>query len=125
MSNNLGKRIQEVRKKRGFSQREFASLSGITQVQLCRIERGNSKRPYTKTLKAISKYLEIDLEELLSLAGYSKEKISLILSNDKSSKYEELLSCCVCLRKEDFELVYQLSKKVAQMSSKDKSIIKL
>lgn len=57
---NLGIVIKNIRKQRGQTQNEFASLCGITQTYLSQIER-NSKEPNLSTLKKISEALNLPL----------------------------------------------------------------
>ncbi|NNK28905.1 MAG: helix-turn-helix transcriptional regulator [Flavobacteriaceae bacterium] len=57
---NLGNVIKNIRKQRGQTQEEFASLCGITQTYLSKIER-NSKEPNLSTLKDISDAINVPL----------------------------------------------------------------
>jgi len=57
---NLGNVIRNIRKDRGQTQNEFASICGITQTYLSQIER-NQKEPNLSTLKEISSKLDIPL----------------------------------------------------------------
>ena len=57
---NLGNVIKNIRKQRGQTQEEFASLCGITQTYLSQIER-NSKEPNLSTLKDISEAINVPL----------------------------------------------------------------
>ncbi len=66
----LGKLIKELRKKRGFTQRQLAQLAGISNSEVKRIEDGVRKQPSQKVLKKLAKPLGIDYEELLKIAGY-------------------------------------------------------
>ncbi len=64
---NLGNTIKNIRKKKGQTQKEFASLCGISQTYLSKIEN-NSKEPNLSTLKIISEKLEIPLPILFFLS---------------------------------------------------------
>jgi len=64
---NLGIVIKDIRKQRGQTQSEFASLCGITQTYLSQIEN-NNKEPNLSTLKDISRHLEIPLPILFFLS---------------------------------------------------------
>jgi len=66
MSNNhqtTGQRIRTARDKQGKTQRAVAILAGITNVQLCRIERDQVDAKH-ETLKRIAKILRLKLEDL-------------------------------------------------------------
>ncbi|MCG2611795.1 helix-turn-helix domain-containing protein [Flavobacterium sp. SM15] len=64
---NLGTVIKDIRKQKGQTQTEFASLCGITQTYLSQIEN-NSKEPNLSTLKEISSRLDIPLPILFFLS---------------------------------------------------------
>lgn len=57
---DLGIVIKKIRKQKGQTQGEFASLCGITQTYLSQIEN-NAKEPTISTLKIISKNLDMPL----------------------------------------------------------------
>ncbi|WP_157607969.1 helix-turn-helix domain-containing protein [Seonamhaeicola sp. S2-3] len=64
---DLGSIIKNIRKQKGQTQNEFASLCGITQTYLSQIE-SNSKEPNLSTLKTISNNLNIPLPILFFLS---------------------------------------------------------
>lgn len=64
---DLGNIIKNIRKQKGQTQAEFASLCGITQTYLSQIE-GNLKEPNLSTLKAISEKLDMPLPILFFLS---------------------------------------------------------
>jgi transcriptional regulator with XRE-family HTH domain len=62
----LGKRIAELRKAKGHTQEEFATLTKLNRAALARLE----KEPINltmKTLLKISKALEIEVHELVNV----------------------------------------------------------
>jgi len=64
---NLGTVIKNIRKQKGKTQSEFASVCGITQTYLSQIE-GNLKEPNLSTLKEISNNLDVPLPILFFLS---------------------------------------------------------
>lgn len=58
----FGEHLRNVRRSRGFSQSNLANTADISLSQVSRIERGEIN-PTLCTLFAISKALEVDLEE--------------------------------------------------------------
>ncbi|CAD5262663.1 conserved hypothetical protein [Imperialibacter sp. EC-SDR9] len=64
---NLGNVIKSIRKQKGQTQTEFATLCGITQTYLSQIE-SNSKDPNLSTLKTISNNLGTPLPILFFLS---------------------------------------------------------
>jgi transcriptional regulator with XRE-family HTH domain len=69
---NIGNAIKELRKQKGLSQSELASLAGTTQASLSQIESG--RRPKSETLKNISESLKVP-EALLYISGLEKEDV--------------------------------------------------
>jgi transcriptional regulator with XRE-family HTH domain len=65
MSNKLGKKVKEIRKKKGMSQQEFAESLGYTSKStINKIEEGINDMSYDKLILLIKKY-ELSLGDLL------------------------------------------------------------
>lgn len=62
--NEIGKKIKELRKKKGLSQEELAEAASINLRTIQRIEN-NESEPRGNTLNQICKVLEINAEEIL------------------------------------------------------------
>jgi len=60
----FAERLRALRKKSGYSQKEFAEHVGLHQVQYGRYERGDSK-PYAETLTKIADALGVSTDYLL------------------------------------------------------------
>lgn len=60
----LGRRLSELREKRGLSQTQLADTAGIGRTHLSQIENG-AVAARIDTLYAIAQALELKLEELL------------------------------------------------------------
>lgn len=60
----LGRRIRDLRTGKGISQEMLAGHSGISRVNLSRIENGKAE-PGLRTLKDIARALDMKLAELL------------------------------------------------------------
>ena len=69
---NIGIAIKELRKTKGLSQAELATMACTTQASLSQIEGG--RRPKTETLKNISESLEVP-EALLYIWGLEKDDV--------------------------------------------------
>jgi len=67
---SLGSIIRKLREEKGFSQRQLASLSGVSNTEISRIESSERKQPSQETLSKLAKCLSISYEELLVAAGY-------------------------------------------------------
>lgn len=71
--NELGKKIKEIRKKKGMSQEELAELSKVNLRTIQRIEK-NESEPRGKTLSLICEVLEINIEDVLDYGKQSDDK---------------------------------------------------
>jgi transcriptional regulator with XRE-family HTH domain len=65
----LGRRIAELRRLKGLSQREFARLVGMSEGYPSQFEGGHN-RPDSPMLRRIADVLEADLDELAVLAAH-------------------------------------------------------
>lgn len=63
---NLGERIAELRKSKGYTQVTFSEKSGIHRAALAKIEKGRVN-PTVIVLNRISECLGIELHELLKM----------------------------------------------------------
>lgn len=70
----LAKRLQDVRKQKGFTQQALCHKANLSYSTLAKIERGAIKAPSIFTVQAIAVALEISLDELLgvTVGGESK-----------------------------------------------------
>ncbi len=73
----IGKKIREVRKKKGFSQEELAESAKVNLRTIQRIEN-NESEPRGKTLNLICEVLDINAEDILDY-GKKTDKSYLII----------------------------------------------
>ena len=66
---SFGKRIQELRRERRFTQRGLADRVGIDFTYLSKLENGRGEPPSEATVRRLATELEANPEELLALAG--------------------------------------------------------
>ncbi len=66
---NIGNIIATAREKAGLSQRGLAKISKISNSELSKIEAGLRQDPNPKTLRKISKYIDINYNELMYSIG--------------------------------------------------------
>jgi len=59
------KKLPILRRKRKLSQRDLATLTGISYVHIARMETGNHN-PRLSTLKALAKALKVKIGDLVS-----------------------------------------------------------
>jgi HTH-type transcriptional regulator, competence development regulator len=71
----FGEYIKNLRNEIGFSQRELAKKSNVSNAEISRIETGERKKPSPIALKALAPFLGVTYEELLQQAGYLEEVI--------------------------------------------------
>lgn len=62
---SLGKKIKELRKKKGLTQEELAIKSTVAYTTLTKVENDVIKNPSFETVAAIAKGLEITLDKLI------------------------------------------------------------
>ena len=67
---DIGSYIKKKRESIGYSLKKLASLSGISDSELLKIEKGERQNPNGKYLSDIAKALEISPFELFLEAGY-------------------------------------------------------
>ena len=74
--------VKNAREKLGISQRELSRRTGIDNNTVAKIEKGERKKPNVLSLRKISFLLNLDLEELLKLAGYNEQDIEVALNQN-------------------------------------------
>ncbi len=84
LKHNFGRRIKEIRKKRGFSQEKLAEIVDIEQNTLSCIETGNNFCS-AETLEKIIAALEIEPFELFDF-GHQKDNETLLVEINKMLK---------------------------------------
>lgn len=73
----IGQIIAEAREKAGISQRQLAKIANISNAQLSKIESGELEVPNPKTLRKISKYINVNYNEMMYKIGLGMEVSSL------------------------------------------------
>lgn len=104
--------IKSARERIGISQREVSRRTGIDNNTLAKIEKGERKKPNVLSLRKISFLLNLDLEELLKLAGYNEQDIEVALNQNSfiiSSGNAPLISLEDMINRDKDEL---LSRKI-------------
>lgn len=71
---SLGDLIINMRRKKGYSQRKFAQISGLSNTTISRIENSETLHPDYETLKLLAKHLDIDVEQLIKIVDSSKKQ---------------------------------------------------
>lgn len=71
--NELGEKIKELRKKKGFSQEELAEYAKVNLRTIQRIEK-NESEPRGKTLNLICEVLKINIEDILDYGKLNDSK---------------------------------------------------
>ena len=90
LKQDLGQRIQYLRKEKKLTQEVLAELVGIDQKNISKIENGNNYSA-AETLTAIAKALEVDVYELFvfNKIPYEqmREEVLIALENDRTLLY--------------------------------------
>ena len=75
ITNKLGKRIQELRKSKGFTQSQLAELISVEVVTISRFENG-IRFPKKENLERIAQVLNVEIKDLFDF-GHHKTKTDL------------------------------------------------
>ena len=70
---NFGMRLAELRRAKGFTQRDFAENVGVSQRMIAYYEK-HAKNPPLEKLDAIAKALKISIDELLGVKPVKKTR---------------------------------------------------
>ena len=124
---SVGDRIRRERKKKGFSQKKLAALSGIAQNSIGNYERGD-RSPTMAVVKKIATALEVDLSELveftLSNDVYANtKKESYELSNKIKIRLNLVRS--IALQRKITDLLVQIKELLSQSSIDGEKVGKL
>ena len=90
---NLGERIAKAREDKGLSQRQLAKAVNISNAELSKIESGEREVPNPKILRRLSKYIDLNYNEMMSMVGLGAQVTTLnpfIKNYYKNLKGEEL-----------------------------------
>lgn len=66
----LGQYLRDHRERLGYSLRQVAKLVGVDFTYLGKLEQGYYRHPNPEHLHALARVLEVDPEELLTVAAY-------------------------------------------------------
>src|SRR5687768_14846205 len=73
---NLGERLRAVRKRRGLTQRELASLSGVSLSLVRKLEQGEREDTRLETLRRLAAALRVPTTELIVRSGDGTDEMS-------------------------------------------------
>lgn len=103
----IGDTIKKEREAHGLTQKGLASLSGISAVQICRIEKGECI-PNQTSLKSISPHIGLSYSLLSIKAGYNYTS-SHVQYFDKNGNELDINSIVASIYNADSELLSTLS----------------
>ncbi len=78
----FGRRLRELRRQRGLSQRELADLADIDFTYLSKIENDKTAPPSEKVIRKIAASLGANVDELITLAGKVPSDLARFISRD-------------------------------------------
>lgn len=95
----LGEIVERYRKEHNYSLRDFAKLTGLSHVQIMRIEKGigpdgNAFEPSVKTLKKLAAGMGITLNEIFSYCENIKihfDKDDVSIAPEKQALIDKIL----------------------------------
>ncbi|TVQ51556.1 MAG: XRE family transcriptional regulator [Spirulina sp. DLM2.Bin59] len=86
MNTAFGKLIRDRRKDKGYSQRELAALINIDFTYLSKLENNRAEyAPKEDVIRNLARYLDLDPEELIFLAGRVPHREEALLSQHYKS----------------------------------------
>lgn len=109
----IGEYIKTLRLEKNYSQRELAELTGVSNSELSRIESGQRQNPSPLFLKSLALYLDVSLEDLMKVAGYTSEVIPRGAFDD------------VVFRDENGNIIDSYRQKVQNILEKDEDLINI
>ncbi len=96
LKQDLGQKIQKLRKEKKITQEHLAELVGIDPKNISRIENGNNY-PTAENLTSIAKALEVEIYELFVFNDIPFEKMKQEIINALESE-KNVLHLYKCLR---------------------------
>lgn len=69
----IGEVIAEARENAGLSQRQLAKIANISNAELSKIESGEREIPNPKTLRKISKHINVNYNDMMYMIGLGME----------------------------------------------------
>jgi transcriptional regulator with XRE-family HTH domain len=78
----FGRRIQQLRRDQGLTQRQVAAELGIDFTYLSKLENDRGEPPGEETVRKLAAILHTDPEELLALAGKLPSELRLRAQQD-------------------------------------------
>ena len=101
---SLGEYIAAKRKEKGWSQRDLATASNISNAEISRLESGKRKEPSPSVLKEIAKALGVPFEELLEkgrefVAARSDQPIPDDLTEEELAEVKKFIDYIISKRK--------------------------
>lgn len=113
----LGKRIWELRRKRGWTQAKLAEMADLSDNYIGYLERG-VQSPSIDTLERLSKALKVGVKEFFVFPGDVEHK------DIRRDKKEYILNKLVsCLKEEDINyisMLYRLARRGRKGRAKQK-----
>lgn len=96
LKQDLGQRIQKLRKDRKITQEQLAEMVGIDPKNISRIEKGNNY-PTAENLTSIAKALNVDIYELFVFNSIPLEQMKEEIINSLNSE-KNILHLYQCLK---------------------------
>ena len=96
LKQDLGQRIQKLRKDKKITQEQLAEMVGIDPKNISRIEKGNNY-PTAENLTSIAKSLHVDIYELFVFNSIPLEQMKEEIINSLNSE-KNILHLYQCLK---------------------------
>lgn len=127
----IGKIIAEARENAGLSQRQLAKVAKISNSELSKIESGLRQDPNPKTLRKISKYIDINYNDLMYMIGLGVQVSALNpylldhYANLKGNELDDALFTALASIKNNDIIIESLQKRIdnEKLKEEDKNVL--
>lgn len=113
MNKTLAEYLKQKRKEKKISQNKLSTLSGVSQPQIWRLERGDNTKPVLNTCLNLASALQLtakEREEFLDLAGHTKTSYHITTSEDEKIKNIKVVN--------DKEIILEIATRAAEEAIK-------
>src|SRR5574344_2706392 len=128
---SIGEVIAEARQEAGLSQRQLAKLANINNSELSKIEAGIRKDPSPKLLRKISKYIDVNYNDLMYMIGLGVQVSALNpylldhYANLKGNELDDALFTALASIKNNDIIIESLQKRIdnEKLKEEDKNVL--
>ncbi len=114
---NIGKRLQDLRAAKEFSQGDIEKRTGLLRCYISRVENGHTV-PSLETLERLAKALGIEIYQVFFEGKGAPVPISVANTEGSNRKERELLKYFRGIKESDKSLVIHVARDLSRRASK-------